>query len=160
MRVGDTIFHARVAVVAVSSDGRVLLHRTAGEDLWSLPGGRLRVGESVEDAARREMLEEADMKVVPGPVLWVQEHFFEHRSAIDGPGRGAVLKHHELGVYVAATVPPRFERRDSFGGRELAGTEHEFALEFRWTGIEELAGLDVRPASMLGELRAQLSARR
>jgi len=158
-RVGDTIFQVRLAAVCTSSDGRVLLHRTAGDSVWSLPGGRLRVGESVADGVRREMREEAGMKVEPGDVLWVLENFAEFKSAMDGPGRGEVLRHHEIGVYVEATVPPRFERREAFGGVELAGTEHEFALEFRWFAPANLDDVDVRPTSMLPALREHLAAK-
>jgi ADP-ribose pyrophosphatase YjhB (NUDIX family) len=152
VRVGDTIFQVRVAAVCVASDGRVLLHRTVGSEIWSLPGGRLRVGERVEDAVRREMREETGGKVEPGEVLWVYENFAEHASAVDGPGGGAPLPHHEIGVYVAASVPARFERRDSFGGSELAGTPDEFKLEFRWFRLDEVGGLDVRPAGVVPAL--------
>ncbi len=157
-RVGNTIFQVRVGAVCTSSDGRVLLHRAVGDDIWSLPGGRLRVGESVADCVRREMREEAGMKVEAGEVLWVLENFAEFRSAMDGPGRGAVLLHHEIGVSVEARVPARFERRESFGGAELAGTKHEFALEFRWFAAGDLEGVDVRPEAMLPALRAHLAA--
>ncbi|MCA9847850.1 MAG: tRNA (guanosine(37)-N1)-methyltransferase TrmD [Dehalococcoidia bacterium] len=159
VRVGDTIFHVRVAAVAVH-EGRVLLHRTAGDSIWSLPGGRLRVGERVEEAVRRELREEAEMKnAVAGEVLWVDENFFEARSAQDGPGRGELLRHHEIGVYVAVEVPERFTRRDVFRGRELAGTEHEFALEFRWVAPADLDALDVRPARIVPALRQALAGR-
>lgn len=159
-RVGDTIFQVRLAAVCTASDGRVLLHRTVGDDIWSFPGGRLRVGESVADGVRREMREEAGMKVEAGDVLWVLENFAEFRSAKDGPGKGEVLLHHEIGVYVEATVPPRFERRESFYGAELAGTADEFALEFRWFAAGDLDRVDVRPASMLPALREHLAAPR
>ncbi|MGE3960436.1 MAG: NUDIX hydrolase [Dehalococcoidia bacterium] len=148
----------RVAAVAVH-EGRVLLHRTAGGSIWSLPGGRVRVGERIEDAVRRELREEAGMKAQPGEVLWVDENFFEMPSAQDGPGRGEVLRHHELGVYVAVAAPERFTRRDTFRGRELAGTEHEFALEFRWVAPADLNALDVRPARIVSALRAQMAGR-
>lgn len=155
-RVGDTIFQVRVAAVAIH-EGRVLLHRTAGDSIWSLPGGRLRVGERVEDAVRRELREEAGMKAEPGEVLWVDEAFAEWRSAVDGPGRGEVLLHHEIGVYVAATVPERFTRRDTFRGAELAGTPDEFALEFRWVASADLDALDVRPTRIVPALRGQMA---
>jgi len=157
-RVGDTVFHVRVAAVAIH-EGRVLLHRTVGDTLWALPGGRVLVGERIEDAVRREMREETGMKAEPGEVLWVEENFAEWKSAKDGPGRGEVLKHHEIGFYVATEVPDRFKRRDSFGGRELAGTADEFALEFRWVGPADLDALDLRPARILPALRAQMGSR-
>jgi tRNA (guanine37-N1)-methyltransferase len=150
-RVGDTMFILRAAAVAVH-EGRVLLHRTAGDSIWSLPGGRVLVGERIEDAIRREMREEADMKVTPGEVLWVDENFFELKAPMDSPGRGEVLMHHEICAYVATEVPARFTRRDSFGGRELAGTAHEFALEFRWVAPAEFEGYDIRPTRIVPAL--------
>ncbi|MQC18987.1 MAG: tRNA (guanosine(37)-N1)-methyltransferase TrmD [Chloroflexi bacterium] len=154
-RVGETLFIVRVAAVAVH-EGKVLLHRTVGSDVWSLPGGRLLVGERVEETLRREMREEADMKVEPGEVLWVDENFFEAKTPLDSPGRGETLRHHEIGFYVAATVPARFTRRESFGGRELAGTPHEFALEFRWVAPDEFDSHDIRPTRVVGALREQV----
>jgi len=154
-RVGDTVFHVRVAAVAIH-EGRVLLHRTAGDTIWSLPGGRLIVGERIEDALRREMREETGMKAEPGEVLWVEENLGEWKSALDGPGRGELLKHHEIGFYVAAEVPDRFKRRDSFRGSELTGTPDEFALEFRWVAPAELEDLDVRPTRIVPALREQM----
>jgi 8-oxo-dGTP diphosphatase len=57
--------HTRVGVgVIVVRDGAVLLglRRSAhGRDTWALPGGHLEFGESVEDCARRELLEEAGL---------------------------------------------------------------------------------------------------
>ena len=40
----------------------LLLHRSDG-DYWSLPGGALEPGESLEQAARRELYEETDLTV-------------------------------------------------------------------------------------------------
>ena len=103
------------------------------------------------------MREEAEMKVEPGEVLWVDENFFESATPIDSPGGGAILQHHEIGFYVAASVPARFTRRESFGGRELAGTPHEFALEFRWVAPEELDTYDIRPSRIVVALREQIA---
>jgi 8-oxo-dGTP pyrophosphatase MutT (NUDIX family) len=68
--------HAAVAVVVVDApDGpgilltkrSVKLRTHAGQ--WALPGGRLDAGETVEDAALRELHEELGMFVEPGAVL-------------------------------------------------------------------------------------------
>jgi tRNA (guanine37-N1)-methyltransferase len=159
VRRGDTIFQVRVAAVA-TSHGRVLLHRTAGDTIWSLPGGRVRVGEHVAAAVVRELREETRMKAEAGEILWVHENFFDAPAAWDGPGRGERLTHHEIGVYVEVRVPSRFEERDTFTGVEDPGAGHEFALEFRWCAPGDLDALDVRPADILPRLRAHLAARR
>ena len=55
----------RVGVgVLVLREGRVLLGRRQGAHgagTWALPGGHLEFGESVEDCARRELLEETGL---------------------------------------------------------------------------------------------------
>jgi mutator protein MutT len=64
-----------VAVGAVIIDGdRVLLVKRANEPLkgeWSLPGGAVEVGESLEAALVREVREETCLDVIVGPVIEV-----------------------------------------------------------------------------------------
>src|SRR4249919_2742223 len=63
-----------VGAVVLNRDGRVLLARRAHEPLkgeWSLPGGAVEVGETLEAAVAREILEETGLSVVVGPVVEV-----------------------------------------------------------------------------------------
>lgn len=53
-------------------DGRVVLIKRRYEPLagqWSLPGGTLELGETLEAAVAREMLEETGLTVEVGPVV-------------------------------------------------------------------------------------------
>jgi 8-oxo-dGTP diphosphatase len=55
-------------------DGRVVLVRRRFEPLkgqWSLPGGGVEIGETLEAAVAREMLEETGLEVEVGPVIEV-----------------------------------------------------------------------------------------
>lgn len=46
------------SAVVVDDDGLVLLHRRRDNDLWALPGGVMELGESIAEAAVREVHEE------------------------------------------------------------------------------------------------------
>lgn len=61
-------------VIARDDRGRVLLHRRGfdpGKGRWSMPGGFVDLGESVEDAARREAREELAADVELGTLVGV-----------------------------------------------------------------------------------------
>jgi ADP-ribose pyrophosphatase YjhB (NUDIX family) len=58
----------------IEQDGRVVLIRRRYEPLagqWSLPGGTLELGETLETGTAREMLEETGLDVEVGPVIEV-----------------------------------------------------------------------------------------
>jgi len=69
--------YPRQPVVAVGGvvihDNRVLLVKRANapaKGMWAIPGGRVRLGETLEDAVRREVFEECGVRVEPvEPVL-------------------------------------------------------------------------------------------
>ena len=52
---------AAAGVIVQARDGTVLLHRRTDDGFWAVPGGALDLGESLEDAARRELLEETGL---------------------------------------------------------------------------------------------------
>lgn len=64
----DAYFNPKpvAAAIPVTRDGEIVLLRRAfdpGKDLWTFPGGFVDLGESVEEAARREALEEIEAPV-------------------------------------------------------------------------------------------------
>ncbi len=52
-----------VMVLTIDSEGRLLLQKRAGTGAWHVPGGFLELGEALEDAARREALEETGLSL-------------------------------------------------------------------------------------------------
>jgi 8-oxo-dGTP diphosphatase len=86
------------AAAVVIHEGRVLLIRRgqapdAGE--WSIPGGAVELGESIEDALRRELREETGLEIAVGPFLEVFE-----RVELDAAG----VRFHFVVLDYAATV--------------------------------------------------------
>ena len=58
----------------IMQDGKVVLIKRRYEPLkgqWSLPGGGVEIGETLEAAVAREMLEETGLEVEVGPVIEV-----------------------------------------------------------------------------------------
>lgn len=115
------------SVGAVVCDGdRVLLVLRGQEPSrgkWSVPGGVVELGESIAEAARREVLEECGLKIAPGEVIAV-------RDAIIHDEEGRIRFHYVLVDVVARCL-----------GGELAARSD--ILDARWVPEGELAGYDL-----------------
>ncbi|MEU9403123.1 NUDIX hydrolase [Streptomyces sp. NPDC048242] len=64
--------HTRVTGVVIEDDAILLLDQdTEGARSWSLPGGKVENGETLEEALVREMREETGVEVEVGRLLYV-----------------------------------------------------------------------------------------
>jgi len=71
-----------VAVAVIYRNGRILIDKRKPEGLlgglWEFPGGKVRPGESLKAAVRREVHEELGIKVRVGRPLAVVDHAYSH----------------------------------------------------------------------------------
>ena len=76
------------AKAVIVADGRVLLlkHRDSVGDWYSLPGGGQKHGETLEEAVRRECLEETGLQVRMGRLLFVRDYIAQHHEFADEDG--------------------------------------------------------------------------
>jgi ADP-ribose pyrophosphatase len=127
----------RVAVGGVViRGGDVLLVRRSkapSRHLWAVPGGSVELGESLLDAAVREVREETGVDVRARAVV----HVFD---AIERDAHGRV-EHHYVVVDVAC---------DWVAGEPQAGSD---ALEARWQPIVKLGELTISPETLRLVLR-------
>lgn len=90
---------------------------------WSLPGGAQKVGETIADAARREIREEAGIAVDLGKVIATLD-------LIERDARGLVRLHYTLIDFVAEALEVTLR----------AGSD---AAEARWFALEDLPALNL-----------------
>ncbi len=79
---GSTIPTTRISVIVVTPDKKILLvkHRKGSRSYWVLPGGRLEYGETFEECAVRELLEETGLEVQVDRFLFLSEAIAPDRS--------------------------------------------------------------------------------
>ena len=128
----------RVAVGAiVFKNDKVLLVRRAkapSEDLWAIPGGKVRLGESLTKAAEREIKEETGITILAREPVYT----FDHIEA-DSNSR---IRFHYVIVDLSA---------DYVSGKTQPGDD---ALEARWISSAALKDLNVSKKTL--EVLAQL----
>jgi 8-oxo-dGTP diphosphatase len=109
---------------AIFRDGKVLLVRRAGppaKGLWTLPGGRVEVGERLVDAVTREVMEETGLTIDVIGLAGYRESILP--DAVGDRGRHFVI------------LP--------FAARWIAGevTLNDELDDSRWTAVEAITGL-------------------
>jgi 8-oxo-dGTP diphosphatase len=112
--------------VIIRQDDRIVLIRRAKEPsrgLWTFPGGAVELGESLQEAARREALEETGLEVEIGEVATVIDSIVRDKG-------GQVQYHYVIVDYFARPA----------GGALQAGSD---VSEARWFRLAELDGLEM-----------------
>jgi 8-oxo-dGTP diphosphatase len=122
-----------VGVGAVVIDGtKVLLVRRGQQPLkgeWSLPGGALELGETLQQGVAREVLEETGLVVVPAGMVEVLDRITHDLET------GRVRYHYVLVDFVCRVT----------GGSLLGGSD---ADEARWVEREDLPEFRLAPVTV------------
>ena len=122
----------RVAVGAVVFKDECILLVRRGQppaaDLWAIPGGSVEIGETLQEAAEREILEETGIQIRASKPIYTFE-------VIDRDAAGKVRFHYVIVDLVA----------DYVMGEPSPGDD---AVEARWVSAGEINDLEVSPATL------------
>ncbi len=142
---GEQVFNVRAAAVALH-DGYVLLHRAEGDNFWTLPGGRVQMGETGADTVIREMQEEIDVAVTVDRMVFVSEEFFDYNDS----------RYHELGMFYTVALPadaPLLDKTTTHEGVEDGPLQPQ-RLIFQWFKVDALDAVElpIKPGDMVQRL--------
>ena len=123
---GNSKFNYRVCAVIVSN-GRLLAMHDERSPYYYLPGGRVMMGETAEQAVIREVWEELEIKARIARPLWLAQSFFT--EDVDK------LDYHEICLYFLMDVSetPLEKRGDRF-----TLYERKHVHEFEWLDFGRL----------------------
>jgi 8-oxo-dGTP diphosphatase len=110
----------------VIREAKVLLVKRGnppGKGLWAIPGGRVKLGETLKEAAEREVMEET------GVIIRAKDTVYAF-DLIEGDDQGRIRFHYVIVDILA----------DYVSGKPDPGSD---ALEARWVSSQELKGLSV-----------------
>ena len=127
---------ASVAVCVLNGQ-RILVAKRANppsQGLWSVPGGVVELGETIQDAARREISEECGIVIDVGEIFTVENLIV--------PDEGGRIQFHYIITYLVARYTSGEARPDSD------------ALDVRWVTPQELNNLDMNPVIRRNMLKA------
>lgn len=118
-----------VNVVVVNDDGEILLIRRTDNDNWAVPGGAMDLGESIRDAALREVKEETGIEIEVSGLVGI---YTNPRHVIEYTSNGEVRQEFSV-VFTARPV----------GGELQTSSE---SAEVVWVAPSVLDGYSMHPS--------------
>ncbi|MEA3470290.1 MAG: NUDIX hydrolase [Thermodesulfobacteriota bacterium] len=114
-----------VGAVVIQNDKVLLVKRgiPPSKGLWAIPGGNMKLGETLKETAEREIMEETGIAIEAGDPIYAFDF-------IERDDEGAILYH-----YVVVDLLAEYREGEPHGADD--------ALEARWCTWEELLQLPV-----------------
>ncbi len=120
-------------------DNMILLQRDRGGSEYALPGGHIKVGETLRDGLVREMAEETGAAVKCARLLWSEESFWEWNGA----------KAHTIAFYYRLELCGELKIPET---GEFVSQKDNCDVLLGWLPVEELRNVTVYPEFLKEEI--------
>lgn len=135
---GDHACGVRTAGVLIR-DGKILVQRESSGNEFALPGGHLRIGETLEEALVREYREETGAEIRCVKMLWSEECFWEWN------GR----KTHNLSFYYLIELVNEHDLPDT---GEFVPHRDNARVVVGWMPVEDVENAQIYPEFLKREI--------
>ncbi|MBQ7986784.1 MAG: NUDIX domain-containing protein [Clostridia bacterium] len=123
---GTNKFNYRVCAIIID-DNKILAMHDERSPYYYLPGGRVTIGETAEQAVIREVYEELNIKASIIRPLWLNQAFFT--EDVDN------LNYHEICIYFLMDI----SNTDILNkGKKFITREGNYTHSFEWLAFEKL----------------------
>ena len=120
-------------------DGKLLVQRDADGSAYALPGGHIRIGETLEDGLIREYKEETGADILCRRLLWSEECFWEWN------GKQA----HNLSFYYLIALEAGSDIPDT---GEFVSHKDNCNVVLGWMPVEEVKSITIYPGFLKEEI--------
>lgn len=122
--------HHEIVAAVIACDGRYLIGKRPAEGLlgglWEFPGGKVRPGETHQDALVRECREELGVAVRPGGLIATVKHAYTHFRITLNAYRCSIAENRKIPVRSAAHTELRWVSPAEFDDYAFPKANHKF----------------------------------
>lgn len=131
LNVEDYILNVRACVMIVHNN-KILTHKNVNKDHYSLPGGRVEIGENSEKTVKREIEEELGKEIQIEGYIATVENFFE----LDGK------KYHEILFIQKGEFVEEEDKKIDYTLHNKEGKDY---LQYEWIDLNKIENYDILP---------------
>ena len=131
LNVEDYILNVRACVMIVHNN-KILTHKNVNKDHYSLPGGRVEIGESSEKTVKREIKEELGKEIQIEEYIPTVENFF----ILDGK------KYHEILFIQKGEFVEEEDKKIDYTLHNKEGKDY---LQYEWLDLSKIENYDILP---------------
>ena len=126
-------------VAVYVKDNKILVQRDKNGNEYALPGGHIKIGETLENGLIREMMEEIGVQIKCKRLLWSEECFWEWK------GKQA----HNIAFYYLIDLCDNFTIPDN---QEFIPQKDNVNVVIGWMPIDQLQNITIYPEFLKKEI--------